>query len=261
MKRLEAQSTSFPTPGGVRIVVEIPSGAITVDNTDTDETRVDVESRRGGVLEVAHVNDRDGTSTVTLRSKKRSGGEHDVKVTCPAGADIDVTTGSADLIVRGMAGSIAFRAGSGDLSFDSVAADVSVKVGSGDVTGHTVGGALSMLGASGDVRVGEVGGDLVAKTVSGDAAIGRVGGDLTVTTVSGDIEVARLHTGVANVRAVSGDVEVGIAPGTSAFLDLSATTGDTRSDLSATDGPGEGDTLELHAATVSGDIRIKRARS
>lgn len=260
MARAETQSTSFATPGEVRIVIEIGSGSITVEATDTAETRIDVTSRRG-VLEVAHVEERDGGSTIMLRSKKRSSGEHEVEISCPAGADLHVTTGSADLLTRGALAAISFQAGSGDLAFDAVAGDVSVKVGSGDVAGGTVGGSLTMYGASGDIRVSEVVGDLVAKTASGDADLTRVDGDVTITSISGDVRVGRLHAGIANIRAVSGDVEVGVAPGTRVFLDLSSTTGDARSDLTPTEGPGSGDALELHAATVSGDIRVRRARA
>ena len=261
MARPDLQSTAFPTPSGVRLVVEIGSGTVLVDAVDTVETRIEAESRRGGVLEVAQVQDHDGSCTIFLRSKKRTHGEHDIKVACPSGADLDVTTGSAELIVHGMVGSIAFRAGSGDLVFEEVATDVNVKLGSGDVVGRTIGGTCSMHGASGDVRVGEVGGDLVMRTSSGDGTFGHVGGDVTVTTVSGDVRIDRIRSGTANIRAVSGDVEVGIAPGSRVFLDLVSTSGDARSDLTPAEGPGEADVLELNAASVSGDIRVRRSKA
>jgi DUF4097 and DUF4098 domain-containing protein YvlB len=259
MARRDAQTTSFPTPAGVRLVAEIGSGAITVEATGTDETRIDVVSSRG-TLEVAHVEER-GTATIMLRTKKRFSGEHDVTVVCPPGADLDISTGSADLLVRGKVASIDFRTGSGDLSFEEVTHDVRIKTGSGDATGNGVGGALVMHGASGDLRIGEVGGDLVAKTASGDADIARVEGDVTITSVSGDIRIGRLRTGKASLRAVSGDVDVAVAPGTSVFLDLVSTSGDTRSDLTPVPGPGSADALELHASAVSGDIRVRRARA
>lgn len=256
-------TTTFETPGPLRIVIEIPSGSVVVNaGASTDETRIDAESRRG-VLEVAQVEEHDGGSTIMVRSKKQGWGsqEHDIRIQCPPSVAVDMTTGSSDLAVRGTASSIEFRAGSGDLSFDEATRDVSVKVGSGDVVGRTVGGTLSMHGASGDVRVGRVTGEVIARTASGDVEIASASGDVNLTTISGDIDLGRLHTGVANMRAVSGDITIGVAEGTSVFLDLGSTSGDARSDLNASEGPGSGDTLELHAATVSGDIRVRRARS
>jgi len=76
------------------------------------------------------------------------------------------------------------------------------------------------------------------------------------------VQISSLRSGEAHIRSVAGDVEVGVAAGTRVFLDLSATSGEARSDLAPSEGPaGEGATLELHAATVSGDITVRRARA
>ena len=137
---------------------------------------------------------------------------------------------------------------------------MAVKVGSGDAIGKSVGGSFTMHSGSGDVRLLQVAHDVTVKTASGDISTGPIGGDANVTTVSGDVEVASLRTGAAHLRSVSGDVTVGVAAGTQVFLDLSATSGEARSDLAPSEGPtGEGSNLELHVATVSGDIRVRRA--
>ena len=81
-----------------------------------------------------------------------------------------------------------------------------------------------------------------------------------MTSVSGDVAFRSLIQGDAQVRSVSGDVEVGVASGTQVFLDLVARAGDARSDLDMMQVPGTAEhMLELKVVTVSGDIRVRRA--
>ena len=62
-----------------------------------------------------------------------------------------------------------------------------------------------------------------------------------------------------NVRAISGDVEVGVREGLGVWMDVSSTSGDVRSSLEAgrrddvDPAPPE---LELTLSTVAGDITI-----
>ena len=62
------------------------------------------------------------------------------------------------------------------------------------------------------------------------------------------------------MKTVSGDVVIGVAPGTSAFLDVSSKSGSTSSDLPVSDVPVDGSALqlEIRANTVSGDVRVRR---
>ena len=63
-----------------------------------------------------------------------------------------------------------------------------------------------------------------------------------------------------NVRAVSGDVEVGVRGGLGVWLDVSSTSGDVHSALESDAGGGEAAAdLELTLNTVAGDITIDRA--
>jgi DUF4097 and DUF4098 domain-containing protein YvlB len=253
------ETLTFPSPSPVRFVVEFGSGELHVETADRPDSVIEIQVRKGPDPEVTHQAGPDGT-TITISAKKTRRQDYEIRIACPTGASFEVTTGSADMVAHGEVGSIDFRAGSGDLVFQRAAGDVAVKVGSGDALGDVVAGSFTMHSGSGDVRMREIGGDLVVKTASGDVESGPLGGDASVTTVSGDVKIASLRTGEAFLRSVSGDVAVGIAAGTRVFLDLAATSGDVRSDLAPSEGPeGEGDTLELHAATVSGDILVRRA--
>ena len=66
--------------------------------------------------------------------------------------------------------------------------------------------------------------------------------------------------GVVEIDSASGDVEVGVAAGTAAWLDVQALSGGVSSSLEPTDSPGDdAETVSIHAHTLSGDIRVRRA--
>jgi hypothetical protein len=69
-----------------------------------------------------------------------------------------------------------------------------------------------------------------------------------------------VRRGIVEVDTASGDVEVGIATGTAAWLDVQALSGRVSSTLEATDTPGhDAETVTIHAHTLSGDITLRRA--
>lgn len=255
---------SYPTPNPLRLEIRVPSGAIEVhaeDGRRTTDLRIEGERDPDDV----HVSfEPDGAGRDRVRIEHRSGPirrrrDLRIKALVPAGTEVEAETERADLVGRGRFGAVAFRSGSGDLNVDHVDADVAAASASGDLVVGTAGGDVVAHGASGDVIVGTVGGALVARSVSGDVAAHSVGGSATVTTVSGDVRIGTLGRSRTALRAVSGDIEAGIPRGVAVFLDLSSTSGDVRSDLDNAEPPPGGPDLELVAASVSGDVRVRRA--
>jgi putative adhesin len=86
-------------------------------------------------------------------------------------------------------------------------------------------------------------------------------GALSFKTGSGDVTLQQVGPGSVNVRAVSGDVEVGVRGGLGVWLDVSSTSGDVHSDLDGDGGAGTeaAPDLELTLNTVAGDITVERA--
>jgi hypothetical protein len=259
------ETQTFTTPDGLALIVEIPAGMIEVHASDTVTTELDIDWDRDPkdiVVRFDPVPGRGHRLHVEYRGRKFGwfgGRELNIVARVPHETTVEASTGSADLSVRGRVGSITYRTGSGDLSFDDVVGDVTAKLASGDVEGESVGGDLTMHGASGDLHVATVVGTLTARSASGDIRADSVDADVQISTVSGDVELRSLVSGEATIRAVSGDVEVGVAAGTRVFLDLSATSGEATSDLSmegneSADAPD----LALRVATVSGDIQVRR---
>ena len=258
---------TFDTPDGVSVELRIPTGDIHVRAIATSQTIVHITWERDREDLVVECSPR-GTRghLVRIGTRKRTsfgfrGWDRDLRVelTVPLGADLDTESGSADLRVSGEIGSVSVRTGSGDVSFEDASGDVTVKAASGDVSAGAVTGSLTVWGASGDLRARSVGGSLVCRTASGDLQVDRLGGDATVTAASGDIRIDVASAGTLSLKTVSGDIAVGIEPGTAVWLDLTSATGDATSDLDGGTEPENGATLEVHATAVSGDVRVHRA--
>lgn len=255
--------TVFPTPEGVDLRIGVSSGSVEVRCETRDDTSVEISGERGpDDVIVERVERPGGRALIRIEQRNRrlfgSGPELRVRVHAPEGSGVDVKTGSADLSVHGLAGSIAFRSGSGEVTFDHVGGDVGIKVASGDVSGDRVDGDLSVHSASGEVRVASVGGAATASTASGDISVGAVGGSVNTNSASGDVRIGEAGAGSVHARTMSGDVSVGVARGARVWLDLSSLSGEAASELDAAE-EADGTAAELRLSSVSGDIRVHRA--
>ena len=278
---------TFHTPGGVRLNLELPSGAIEVDTAETDDTLVELEAlsdndqvremvesaridavRRGDRDEVVvEVRTRHGVWISFSRGPDiRIGSpEMRLRVTCPAGADLDVRTKSADLNARGHYGAADVKTASGDVHVEH-STQAQVKTASGDVHFDTVGGSLDVKTASGDLHANEVAGPANLQLVSGDVHIDAADDSISANTVSGDQRFGAVLKGRLELRAISGDISVGIRRGSRVFIDANTVSGSTSSEFELSDAPqdasepsADSPLVEVHAKTVSGDVRIERA--
>ena len=137
---------------------------------------------------------------------------------------------------------------------------------SGDAHVDTVDGSLDVKSASGDLHVGSVARDSNIQLVSGDAYIREADDSISANTVSGDQRYEAVLKGRLELRAISGDVSVGIRRGSRVFVDANTVSGSTSSEFELGDAPqdvppadGEIPLVEVFAKTVSGDVRIERA--
>jgi DUF4097 and DUF4098 domain-containing protein YvlB len=93
-------------------------------------------------------------------------------------------------------------------------------------------------------------------------ALVRAETSVHVGSASGDVQLDAVRRGEVQLSSMSGDVRVGVAAGTSVWLDLSTASGRTRSDLTdlGPHGPGGRPDLTLHVRTASGDIDLRRVQ-
>src|SRR5262249_42055069 len=135
------RTETFETPGPVRLDVEMPAGEIEIATATTDETHVELESLSSNeqlqeMVAAARIESirRGDVFHVTVEVRTRHGvwisfrGGPDIqlgtpqmrlRISCPAGAELDVKTKSADLQAHGEYGDVDFKTASGDLSIET----------------------------------------------------------------------------------------------------------------------------------------------
>jgi Putative adhesin len=281
------RTEAFATPGPVRLDVEIPAGEIEIATADTHETHVELEavssneqvqemvaaariesSRRGDVFHVTvEVRTRHGVWISFSGGPDIRLGTPDMRlrISCPVGAELDVNTKSADLEAHGGYGDVDVKTASGDMSIEN-ARNAHVKTASGDVHFETVSGILDVKTVSGDVHVASVGGNANFQSVSGDVFVNDAGGSISASSVSGDQRYEAVVNGRVELRAVSGDLGIGIRRGSRVFIDANTVSGSTSSEFELSDAPAQtaepvedAPLVEVYAKTVSGDVRLERA--
>jgi DUF4097 and DUF4098 domain-containing protein YvlB len=266
----------FETPGSVTLQIKIPAGHVVVTTSDEPKTDVELVShgRRGSeaaeqIAVSAH--ERPGGHVISIEQRDRLrwgpisinwGGDIEVRVTCPAGCDLEFSGASADLGASGLFGKVEAKTASGDLRLGSIAGKLTVKTASGDVAIQKIESEGSVQTVSGDVEIERIDATLTMRTVSGDVDVGRVRAPLAVTTTSGDVAIRTVEGGEVRIQSVSGDSRIGVAQGTGVWMDASSLSGDLKSELGvADDAPSEaaGEIVPLHVKSVSGDVRFVRA--
>jgi hypothetical protein len=268
----------FETPGSVSLQIKLPSGRVEVTTVDEPRTTVEVVSGRRGSDAVDDVEircvERHGGHFVTIERRDQLrwgpiqiswGGDIEVRITCPPGANLEFSGGSSDLRVDGDLGEVEARTASGDIKLDDVRGRLEAKTASGDLYLGAAESGGSVNTVSGDLYVRRVGEPLTARTISGDVHVEALSAPLTLGTTSGDVDIRVVSAGEIRVQTVSGDVRIGVASGTRVWIDATSVSGDLESQLGVTDsvpdGQGEesGDVVPLQVKTVSGDVQIVHA--
>jgi DUF4097 and DUF4098 domain-containing protein YvlB len=179
----------------------------------------------------------------------------------PLGSSVVGKTASADVRLTGVYSDVRFDVASADVEVAEVTGDVALDAASGHLSVGRAGGSVRAKSASGSVRLGDVTGDVNADTASGNIRTGAITGSLRAATASGDIEIGSLHQGEASIRSASGDITVGVTPGTAIWMDVNTASGKSVTDLTAQGEhiPDDQVELQLRVRTASGDIRVHRA--
>jgi hypothetical protein len=278
---------TYSTPGPLLLNLELPVGEIEIETSHTEETSVELEAlsssdsaqelvanaridcvKRGDGNEViVEVRTRHGISISFSGGPDIRFGtpELRLRITAPTGASLDIRTKSADVRARGTYNAAEIKTASGDLQVED-AGSARIKTASGDVHVDRSRANLEVQSVSGDLHVGTVGGDLRASLVSGDVYVRDNGGSINTNTVSGDQHYEAVLNGRVELKAISGDVTVGVRRGARVYVDANTVSGSTSSEFELDDAPTQEPTpapsdrsVEVFVKTVSGDIRLERA--
>jgi DUF4097 and DUF4098 domain-containing protein YvlB len=280
---------SFETPQPILATIDVVAGAVRIRAGDRDTTTVDVvptdpsnheDVRAAEQTRVEYTAPHLLVRVPKLRSWsiRSAGGSVDVTVELPAGSRVHGSGQLASFDSDGPLGECRIKTGLGDIRLDRVET-LELKSGAGDIdVAHAKGRAELSVG-SGDVRVRELGDSAVIKNSNGATWVGDAAGDLRLNaangsiaveksaasvvakSANGDVRLGEVVRGSVVLETKMGDLEVGIREGTAAWLDVRATAGQVRNALDVADAPeGSGETAEVRARTVIGDILIGRPR-
>ncbi|MBD0322111.1 MAG: DUF4097 family beta strand repeat protein [Aldersonia sp.] len=280
---------TFSTPGPITATIELALGDVRLIAGDRADTVVDVrpsdadnadDRRAAEATVVEYANGKllvKAPRSIWRYLPMRDGGSVDVTVELPEHSHVHADAAAAAFRVDGPLGTSKFKTGAGGVRLDSTA-ELNVATAIGAVTVGSVRGSAHVTSGSGEVHLEEVAGDAVLKNANGDCVIGavtgslrcntangkivigRAGGDVTAKTANGAISVDRLTRGTVSLGTAFGDIEMGIAAGTAALLDVNTKLGRLRNELDTAPAPDPSDDkVEVRARTAMGDIIIRRS--
>lgn len=246
----------FESPAPGRLYVEVASGSVRVDTHAEPTTIVDVEGPRAEEVSVG----QDGDQVAVVTPRGRFGMlEQTVHVTvrAPEGVQVVVRCGSATTQVGGAFGRLAAKSGSGDITVDGGTGPVLVESGSGSLRIGHVGAELQAKSGSGPVHVSCLTSPAVVRTGTGSLTVEESTADLHWSSGCGHLRVDEARRGAISFRTATGDVSVGVPPGTPVWTDLASTTGVVTCDVPAVGAPAEGqEHLEVRGRSATGSLAL-----
>lgn len=159
----------------------------------------------------------------------------------------EVSTVSADIIVRDARGDAHIHSVSGDVRLTNLPGPVALETTSGEAemiggtlkSAETVSGNLKLRSVSGNVDVNSTSGDISVEGVSGKIGAHSISGDISITgmqmgkieTVSGDISISpSMLADTTDISTISGDIRLRVPSGTNADVKMDTVSGELRTD-------------------------------
>ena len=277
----------FDTPQPVSATIDVVLGDIRITAGDRTDTAVEVRpSDPGADLDVqaaeqTRIEYAEGRLLVKAPKQTRLGlfgkpGSIDVELLVPAGSHVHGSASLAAFTATGPLGEVRIKTSIGDLTLERTG-PLDLSTATGAIKVDTVTGPVTASTSSGSLRIGAVTGDATIKNSNGDSVIGsvsgnlrvsasngditvdRAGADVTATTANGAVRIGEVRRGQVSVRSSFGEIEVGVAPGTAAYLDLNTRFGSVNNRLAAAGEPAaDEEKVEVRARTSFGDIVVRR---
>ncbi|MEU4676119.1 DUF4097 family beta strand repeat-containing protein [Micromonospora sp. NPDC023737] len=279
---------SYQTPEPISVTLELGVGQVRIAASDRSDTVVEVrpsdEADESDVKAAQQVRVDYSNGTLRIIGPKvrafdfsRKTRSVDVSVELPSGSQVAAEMQVGDYRCAGRLGQCRFKTSAGNVQLERTG-PLRLSTSAGHVTAEAIAGNAEISTGSGKVQIGEVEGTATVKNSNGDTTIGTITGDLRVRAANGNIHVERAGAGVdaktsnGSIRlgevvrgsivlgTAMGDLDVGIAEGTAAWLEVDTGFGQMRNELDSTDRPGQTDeTVEVRGRTSYGDIIIHRS--
>lgn len=278
----------FETPQPISVALELAVGTVRIAASDRADTVVEVrpsdENDDSDVKAAQQVRVDYSNGTLRIVGPKSPAFDFshktrsvDVTIDLPSGSQVSSEIQMGDVHSAGRLGDGRFKTSAGNVSVERIGS-LRLTTSAGHVTADAIAGNAEISTSSGQIQIGEVDGSAVVKNSNGATEIDSVTGDLRVRSANGDIRIDRAGAGVdlktANgsirvgevvrgsvvVSTAMGDLDIGVAEGTAAWLEMNTSFGHVRNLLDATNQPAASDeTVEVRGRTSYGDITIHRA--
>jgi len=279
---------NYETPEPISVTLGVGVGDVRITASDRTDTVVEIrpsdESDESDVkaAQQVRVDYAHGTLQVTgpkarafdFSRKTRS---VDVTIELPSGSAVSAEMQAGDFRCAGRLGECGFKTSVGNVRLDRTG-PLSLHTSTGQVTVDGIAGNAEISTGSGKVHIGDVDGSVAVKNSNGETTIGAVTGDVRVRAANGAISVDRacgsvdakssngsirlgeVARGSVVLETALGDLEVGIAAGTAAWLEVNTSFGHVHNLLEGASQPGDSDeTVEVRGRTSYGDITIRRS--
>ena len=279
----------FATPEPISVTIDLSCGDVRLIASDRTDTVVEVrpsdESDDSDVKAAQQTRVEYANGTLTVRGPKarafnfsKKTRSVDVLVELPAGSAVHGDVSLGDVHSTGVLGECRFKtsighfrldrtgklrvdASVGDITVDTIDGNAELATGSGRVQIGTIDGAAVVKNSNGGTDIGTVTGELRARAANGAISVDRAGAGVEAKTSNGTIRIGQVARDSVTLDTAIGDLEIGIAAGTAAWLDLKTGHGRVRNALDDIDqGPQKSEeTVEIRAHTSYGDITVRRS--
>ncbi len=280
---------TFETPEPISVTIDLGvAGVVRIDATERTDTVVDVrptdESDQSDVKAAQQVRVDYANGVLQVRGPRvrafdfsRKTRSVDVTVGVPSGSRLEGDVQVGDFHGAGRIGETRLKTSTGNVQFDQtgslnlhtaaghvtidhIAGDAEIQTGSGKVSVGRIDGTAVVKDSNGSIEVDAVTGDARVRTSNGDISVGRAAASVDAKTANGSIRVGEVARGTVTLASGMGSMEIGIAEGTAAWLDVTTGFGQVRNHLDEAAQPAESDeTVEVRAHTGHGGITIRRA--
>ncbi|TDB70397.1 DUF4097 family beta strand repeat-containing protein [Micromonospora sp. KC723] len=279
---------SYETPEPISVTLELGAGDVRITASDRTDTVVEVrpsdESDESDVraAQQVRVDYTNGTLRVTgpksrVYDSPRRTRSVDVSIELPSGSQVSTQMQVGDIRCAGRLGQCRLKTSAGNVWLERTG-PLRLDTSAGHVTAQSVTGNAEISTDSGRIQIGEVEGTAEVKNSNGNTTIGAVTGEARVRAANGSIHIERAGAGVdaktsngsihlgevvrgsVTLGTAMGDLEIGIADGTAAWLEVHTGFGHVRNQLERATRPDDADeTVEVRGRTSYGDITIHRS--
>lgn len=277
----------FETPEPISVQIDLGAGVVRLIAADRADTVVEVRpsdaSDESDVKAAQQVRVDYGNGTLQVTGPKfrafdfsRKTRSVEVTVELPTGSRVSGELQVGDFRGTGTLGECRFKTSAGNIRLDGTGA-LRADASAGHINAGNIGGNAEISTGTGKIRLGDVDGTVVVKNSNGDTTIDSATGNLRVRAANGDITIgqagadvdAKTSNGVIRagevirgsvvLQTAAGDLDIGIAEGTAAWLEVDTSFGHVRNELENAAGPqGSDETVEVRGHTSFGDVTIRR---